>query len=345
MKKTISLLLCFVFLFMSVIPLAEASAVGVSIYSGKDELVSQWSKAESNGFDYRFYSPKTSADDNTKYPLVVLLHGKYSGTKEGEQVTASEFYKWSSVEFQSRFAGTEGAYILMPRTPGGDGNTWANTSFHSELKKLIDGFIKSNADNIDTSRIYLGGWSMGGAGVISMASKYENYFAALIVMAPFDSVTQGQLDSLKNTPIWLVTCTQDTTASHLLFAKPFWNSLKDTTNIPSLCRLTTFSKYNYYDAGHHSVQIAVAADLLNQPSNCGMKTVDANGKTINTDETESVITWLSSQILGQANKEDVCKCQCHSSKSLVKFIWTIKRFFYMMFSPSQKMCKCGAAHW
>ena len=343
MKKLIALTLC----LMMLIPFVciNISAIDVSLTQGKNALVAQWQKGESHDFDYRAYSPVKDADDTTKYPLVVMLHGKYSGTNEGEQLTSSEFYNWSSSEYQARFKDTNGAFILMPRTPGGDGTTWSNTSYHSDLISLIKSYISANADNIDTSRIYLMGWSMGGAGAISVASNNKNFFAALVIMAPFDSVTAAQVKSLKHTPIWLVTCTKDTTASYVTFAKPFWNSVKDITEIPSYCRITTFSKYNYYDSGHHNVHHSVANDLLNQPSDCGMKTENAKGERISTSENESIITWLSSQRLGQAKENDVCHCNCHASKSWTKFWWAITNFFNMIFSPSKKLCACGDAHW
>lgn len=343
MKKLISIILC----LLIVLPFWAMScqAAGVSISQGKDALVSQWQKGSGHDLDYRAYSPVTSVDDTAKYPLVVMLHGKYSGSKEGEQLTGSDFYKWSSSEYQSRFKNTGGAFILMPRTPGGDANTWANTSYHSELMSFVRDYISSNSRNIDTSRVYLLGWSMGAAGAISVASNNPGFFAALVIIAPFDSVTASQVNALKNTPIWLVTCTKDTTASHVTFAKPFWNSIKDTTNIPSYCRITTFSKYNYYDTGHHYVHFAVANDLLSQPSDCGMKTETAKGTSVTTNENESVITWLSSQVLGQAKENNVCHCNCHASKGWTKFWWAITNFFNMIFSPSKKICACGAAHW
>ena len=343
MKKLMSILLS----LLMILPFAaiSTSAVGVSISEGKDALVAQWEKGENYGFDYRAYSPVADENDTTKYPLVVMLHGKYSGTNEGEQLKSSDFYNWSSSEYQARFKNAGGAFILMPRTPGGDGNTWSNTSFHSDLMSLVKDYISANSANIDTSRIYLMGWSMGGAGVISVASSYKNFFAALVVMAPFDSVTAAQVKAIKNTPIWLVTCTKDTTASHVTFAKPFWNSVKDITEIPSYCRITTFSKYNYYDSGHHNVQHAVAADLLNQPSDCGMKTENAKGVRIYTNENESVITWLSSQVLGAAKEDNVCHCNCHASKGWTKFWWAITNFFNMIFNPSKKICACGDSHW
>lgn len=343
MKKIISLLLC----LLMVLPLAamSTSAIGVSISHGKDALVAQWQKGSGHDLDYRAYSPVIDENDNTKYPLVVMLHGKYSGSKEGEQLTASNFYKWSSSEYQARFKDTKGAFIIMPRTPGGDSNTWANTSFHSELMSIVRDYISANSKNIDTSRIYLVGWSMGGAGAVTVASENTDIFAAAVIIAPFYSIPASQIKALKHTPIWLVTCTKDTTASHITFAKPFWNGIKDTTEIPSYCRITTFSKYNYYDTGHHYTQFAVADDLLNQPSDCGMKTETAKGDRITTSENESIITWLSSQKLGAAKENDVCHCNCHASKGWTKFWWAITNFFNMIFSPSKKICSCGASHW
>ncbi len=343
MKKIISLLMCiFVLVFTFSVAFFPASAV--SIKEGKDALVNQWRTGDAFGFDYRFYSPVKYSDDTTKYPLVVILHGRTSGSKEGEQLTTSDFHLWSSEEYQSRFKDSGGAYILMPRTPGGDVNTWTNTAYHDKLINLIDSFCA--AHSVDTERIYLGGWSMGAAGAISVASKNSSKFAALLVMAPFDSVSQGQIDALKNTPIWLITCTQDVTASYHTFAKPFWNKVRDTSNVPSHCRITTFDKYNYYDASHHLVHHAVAYDLLNQPGDCGMKTETANDSKIYTSESESIITWLSEHRLGQAEEETApCRCECHSEKGWTKFIWAIKCLLYRIFSPAKRVCACGANHW
>ena len=343
MKKLISLFLSL--MMIATVFAIGTSAVGVSISQGKDDLVAQWQKGEGHRLDYRAYSPVSDETDTTKYPLVVMLHGKYSGTNEGEQLTATDFYNWSSSEFQSRFNNAGGAFILMPRTPGGDGTTWANTSLTDDLMALIRDYIAEHSDNIDTDRIYLLGWSMGGAGVVSTASKNPDFFAALVIIAPFDSVTKAQVEAIKHTPIWLVTCTKDTTASHITFAKPFWNSIKDYSEVPSYCRITTFSKYNYYDAGHHYTHFAVANDLLNQPSDCGMKTETAKGDSVTTSESESIITWLSSQVRGQAKENDVCHCNCHASKGWTKFWWAISCFFYRIFSPSKKMCACGMSHW
>ena len=103
MKKIISVFLCLLMLIPLSCVFFSASAANVSISQGKDALVAQWDKGEGRGFDYRAYSPVRDQNDTTKYPLVVILHGNQSGSKEGEQLTASEFYNWSSSEYQARF--------------------------------------------------------------------------------------------------------------------------------------------------------------------------------------------------------------------------------------------------
>lgn len=342
MKKTVSFLLAMLIFFVAVCPVTAGATV--SINAGKDALTAQWETGSSNGISYKAFTP-AGANDGKKYPLVVLLHGKYSGSSNGEQVSDTDFYRWSSAEFQARFKDGGGAYILMPRCPGGDSSSWSVESHHSDLKKLIDGFISSHASSVDTDRIYLGGWSKGGAGTVKMAVSYPDFFAALIVIAPHYTVNENHLKALSNTPIWLVACKDDITATYGTMSKAFWNTLKDTTNVPSSCRFTTFEKYNYYDTSSHYVHHAVGYDLLNQPSDCGMYTQNAKGQAVSIDEGSTIITWLSSIRLSQIQKEEVCRCDCHSSKGFKQFIWSIKCFFWRIFSSSKRLCSCGASHW
>lgn len=342
MKKTVSVLLAIITAVLLLFPISAGAAA--SINSGKDALVSQWETGSNYGISYKSFTPDT-ANNGRKYPLVVLLHGKYSGSSNGEQVSETDFYRWSSAEFQARFKESGGAYILMPRCPGGDSSSWSAESHHSDLKKLIDSFISERADSIDTERIYLGGWSKGGAGTVKMAVSYPDFFAALIVIAPHYTVNENHLKALSDTPVWLVACKDDITATYATMSKAFWNTLRDTTNVPSSCRFTTFEKYNYYDSSSHYVHHAVGYDLLNQPADCGMYTQNANDNYVDINEDSTVISWLSSFRLGQAEKEDVCRCDCHSSKGFTKFIWSIKCFFWRIFNSSKRVCDCGENHW
>ncbi len=342
MKRIISILLSVIMCSLVLSPLSANAAISVD--AGRDALAAQWETGSGYGISYKAFTPE-GVGDGKKFPLVVLLHGKYSGSSNGEQVNDTDFWRWSSAEFQARFSESGGAYILMPRCPGGDSSSWSTEDHHSDLKNLIDSFINEHINSIDTQRIYLGGWSKGGAGTVKMAVSYPNFFAALIVIAPHYTVNESHLRALSNTPIWLVACKNDITATYGTMSKAFWNTLKDTTNVPSSCRFTTFDKYNYYDSSSHYVHHAVGYDLLNQPSDCGMYTQDANGNYIDINEGSTIISWLSSFRLGQAETEKVCHCDCHSSKGFTKFIWSIRCFFWRIFSPSKRVCGCGKNHW
>ena len=344
MKKLTAILLCML-LLGSVMSIAfTSSAVGVSLNQGITALRNQWQKGDDNGVDYRFYSPVTGSDDTTKYPVVIIMHGKFSGEKEGSQINTNNFPYWSSIEYQSRFTSTGGAFILMPRSPGGNAMGWGSNMYDDKFFSMLDTFLARHGKNIDKNKISIGGWSVGGEGAVRLAAKQPERFCALFPMAPYNGISQAQAEALSDTPVWIFLCEKDTMAPYGTVGAPSWNRIKDTTTVPDKCRRTLFAKYDYYDIQHHYVHNAVIVDLMNQPSDCGMRTHDANGKTIVTNEASTVITWLDAQTL-EDDAPRICKCDCHSGNGFTKFIFKIKVFFWRIFSQSKKVCACGANHW
>lgn len=344
MKKLISIFMCVVMLMIPLSLAFTSSAIGVSLDDGISALRAQWQSGKDDGVDYVFYSPVADNNDDTKYPLVVILHGKFSGDNPGSQINSNNFPYWSSVEFQSRFSETGGAYILMPRSPGGGAIGWGSSIYDDKFFDMLDTFISRHGKNIDTNKVSLGGWSVGGEGTVRLAAKQPHRFCAIFPMAPYNGISQAQADDLRNIPIWLFLCEKDTMAPYGIVGAPSWNRIKDTTNIPEQCRLTLFKKYDYYEIQNHHVHQAVIQDLFNQPADCGMRTTDANGNSIMTNETSTVITWLSQQTL----EDDVssCNCDCHSSSFFTKLFWSIKTLFWRIFGQNnKKICDCGAAHW
>ena len=97
------------------------SDVSVSVLAAKvlviPECFERGKGPETEGFsiDYRYFSP-VKDDDNTKYPLVIWLHGMGDGEYEGKQVAASDIVKWTSDYFQSRFKDSGGAFVFSPRS-------------------------------------------------------------------------------------------------------------------------------------------------------------------------------------------------------------------------------------
>jgi predicted peptidase len=67
------------------------------------------------------------------------------------------------------------------------------------LNKLLDSVIARYP--VDTNRIYLTGYSMGGIGTLDLSIRYPQRFAALIPIA-FRIETGWDLCSIKDIPMW-----------------------------------------------------------------------------------------------------------------------------------------------
>ena len=181
---------------------------------------------------YGSYSP---ADDGEKHPLVIWIHGAGEGGMDvtipllGNKVTAL-----IEDEFQSAMGG---AYVLIPQTPdfwltyneNGDwqDNPGVDSIYLATLMELIEDYVAAN-ENIDASRIYIGGCSNGGFMTMNMVLAYPDYFAAAfpICEAYADAgITDAQLAGIKDLPIWFVYAENDDTV------------IPENFEIPTIARL------------------------------------------------------------------------------------------------------------
>lgn len=286
------------------------SGFAVSINDGMDAMVSQFESGKSS-LDYVFYSPKKGNNDKTKYPLVVWLHGNSSGDYPGHQVRNSCIYNWSSEEYQKRFKGTEGAYLLLPRCPTKVAPIAWGVERKLPLKKTIDAFISKHKDSIDTSRIYVGGYSMGGKMTILMASSYPDFFAAAFPMSPVYIPINSELDAMGNMPVWLFVNKNDNYVSldYNTVVKPNWRYFSKHAKYPERSRFTTFSTFYHAEGVENSGDVhntwdAVTYDMFMKSGEVyyASETVDANGNTVNLSFPNGVISWLSQQSLD--NEQD-----------------------------------------
>lgn len=138
---------------------------------------------------YRELQPKSISAD-TKYPLVLFLHGAGERGNDNEaqlQHGANMFTNPVNQEKHPTFA-------LFPQCP--TNSFWApinsegakDESFFpyndpmpttlQTVKELLDAFIDNNP--IDPNRIYIMGLSMGGMGTFDMVCRYPQLFAAAI---------------------------------------------------------------------------------------------------------------------------------------------------------------------
>ena len=331
MKKAISLLMALLIITACFAPCAGA----ISYREGIDKLNTQFIHGD-DLLDYVYYTPVKSSRDNTKYPLVVWLHGNSSGEYPGHQIENCDISRWSSEEYQRRFKGTQGAFLYLPRYPTNSVTiAWEGST--STLKSSIDAFIKQHKDNIDMSRIYIGGYSMGGKMVLRMASTYPDFFAAAFPLSPVYAPSTMELNNLVDMPIWFAWCKNDTYVSlNPVTVITNWEYLMALSNCKEDCRLVTFDTIYHADYRErtsggekdtHNTWDAATNDFFMQDGAPFKDVVitDGKGREISLAYPDGLISWLSSQ--GLAEDDAILKPGSLISKLLAKMSSFFSDFF------------------
>jgi predicted peptidase len=127
---------------------------------------------------YRLFEP-TGVAAGQKVPLVVYLHGMGErGTDNVAQTT------WAGGLLNATRSGQYASYVLAPQI---DGNSWFQSwsSKPTEAMKLTIEAVKKviNTENVDTSRVYVTGVSMGGMGTWDILEREPGMFAAAVPMS------------------------------------------------------------------------------------------------------------------------------------------------------------------
>ena len=304
---------------------------------GLDALRTQFFSDSSSPLDYVAYSPVKEESDAKKYPLIVWTHGKSSGDYPGHQLIKDDcdIALWSSEEYQSRFKNAGGAFLLLLRCPTDTAVLPWGIERRADAKKTIDDFIAKNP-NVDVSRIYLGGYSLGGKMVYLLASEYPEFFAAVFPMSATYPVSSSELRSMKSVPMWLFTNVNDYKTPSVIYStsvKPIWDYYSKIAVNPQNSRMTTF-EVNYRPDGsvndnNHNTWNAVIHDLFmdNGEPFPTAKTVDGNGNEVTVTQTDSFISWLSSQSLENRAKEE----QPPKQSFFQKIFEFLKKIFELIF--------------
>ncbi len=297
MKKLLSIIMAFV-MALTVVTFAYASTNSKEA----NELNKKFKDGigpETDGIaiDYASYEPE-NVKDNTQYPLVILIHGMGQGEYKRKQLEDNNFSMFASDALQSRF--TDGAaYIMVPRSDESDDNpgTWAD----NEIKPLyaaIQDYIAKNKDHIDITRIYIGGYSMGGKMTIKMISAYPDMFAAAFPMCPAFSPSEAQIKAVADMPIWMIVSRFDILAGYYVYGSDIWNMICENTNMPYDCLLSFMGTVCYPDGrkttSNHHVWFAACNDMFSADGGDYPNTVttDANGNTIELQYPNGLIKWM-----------------------------------------------------
>lgn len=133
-------------------------------------------------YGYLLHKPK----GKEKKPLIIFLHGSGEKGTDLEKVKVHGPFKYLKTNDLD-------AFVLAPQCA--EDTYWESES----LYKLIKNVVEEN--NIDTSRIYLTGLSMGAWGAWNLAFAHPDMFAALVPIAGFvDRVPMLENCKIKNIP-------------------------------------------------------------------------------------------------------------------------------------------------
>ncbi|MBI5020830.1 MAG: prolyl oligopeptidase family serine peptidase [Ignavibacteriales bacterium] len=144
-------------------------------------------------YHYLSYTPKDYNTDTLKrLPLIIYLHG---GSRRGTDLKKlyadgipDQIYRGREFPF----------IIIVPQCP--EHIRWSTDNWFENLYKEV-----TDKYRIDTNRVYLTGFSLGGAGTWYIAAKYPDKFAAIAPMSGFTShidYIDNNIDKLNNIPIW-----------------------------------------------------------------------------------------------------------------------------------------------
>lgn len=182
---------------------------------------------------YAAFKPKSI---QSKVPLIIWLHGGGEGGMDPTvPLLGNRAANYASPEIQALF-GESGAFVLAPQAPtfwmqAAEGMTRGNTEdiYHEALFALFEDFVKDNPE-IDPDRIYVGGCSNGGYMSLKLILEHPDYFAAAYISALAynnEFVSEDQVKSIKNVPIWFVHSADDTTTKPDETVVPLYRRLID----------------------------------------------------------------------------------------------------------------------
>jgi predicted peptidase len=137
--------------------------------------------------DYLLFQPKSYSDKGKPVPLIVFLHGSGESGSDLEKVK-----KWGP----PAIAEANPDFPFMVVSPqAAEPNGWNITL----LKGMIDDVLARY--NVDRSRVYLTGLSMGGYGAWELGMRYPEYFAAIAPIC--GGGNPRNVGNLKNVPTWV----------------------------------------------------------------------------------------------------------------------------------------------
>lgn len=145
-----------------------------------------------DSYNFWFYNPEPNVSKDSHFPLLIFLHGQ---SLCGNNLNRVKRYGAIDAVARGRYIDS---YILAPQNPGGAWNP-------QKIMRVVEWAQKKY--NVDSTRIYVYGMSLGGFGTIDFAATYPDKVAC--AMALCGGTTLKDLSGLNKVPLWIVHGTAD----------------------------------------------------------------------------------------------------------------------------------------
>jgi predicted peptidase len=168
-------------------------------------------------YRYQVYVP-AEFNRSRKWPVIVFLHGNGARGVDGISQTDTGL---ASVIRRDR--ARVPAIVVFPQA--NPSSRWSSPAMHEQVLACLNATAKEF--NGDADRFYLIGYSMGGQGVLRIASRWPNRFAALVdisgtVIAKSPSATKEQVALDVETHPFLNAPDVYQALALLITTKPIW---------------------------------------------------------------------------------------------------------------------------
>jgi predicted peptidase len=171
-------------------------------------------------YRYQVYVP-INWSPSQKWPVIISLHGNGSQGSDGLSHTTLSSLVTEIRSNRDRFP----AVVIFPQARVG--SRWSTPSMEEMVLAQVDQTIKEF--NGDESRVYLTGFSMGAGGVIRMASRWPERFAAIVVIsgrasvpANANNIDQALIDEDVHTHVYLQSADLFGAVARLIRNLPIW---------------------------------------------------------------------------------------------------------------------------
>jgi predicted peptidase len=200
--------------FILVVAFAFATAFGDTGFLDRSVAVA------GQHYRYQVYVP-INWSPSQRWPIIITLPGNGSQGSDGLSQTTSSALVTEIRSNRDRFP----AIVIFPQARVG--TRWSTPAMEEMVLAQVDRTVTEF--NGDANRLYLAGFSMGGGGVIRMASRWPERFAAIVdisgrvsvpVMA--SNITDALIDEDIRSHVFLQSADPFRAVASLIHNLPMW---------------------------------------------------------------------------------------------------------------------------